>query len=49
MSPSGQGWSAAIGPFTVGGTLTLQATATDERSNSSTGPSTSTTVDPCPQ
>ncbi len=49
MSPSGQGWSVTIGPFSVGGTLTLQATAKDERDNAATGPSTKTTVDPCPQ
>ena len=49
MSPSGSGWSATIGPFPVGGAVSLQATATDQRGNSATGPLTRTSVDPCPQ
>ena len=49
MSRSGSGWSTTIGPFPVGGAVSLQATATDQRGNSATGPLTRTSVDPCPQ
>ncbi len=49
MSRSGSAWSTTIGPFPVGGAVSLQATATDQRGNSATGPLTRTTVDPCPQ
>ena len=49
MSGSGSSWSGAMGPFPVGGKVTLSVTATDKRGNSATGPSTTTNVDPCPQ
>ncbi|MGI9084723.1 MAG: sigma-70 family RNA polymerase sigma factor [Aeromicrobium sp.] len=49
MSASGSRWSTAMGPFPVGGKVTLKVTAADERANSMTGPSTTTGVDPCPQ
>jgi len=49
MSGSGSSWSGVMGPFPVGGKVTLSVTATDKRGNSTTGASTSTTVDPCPQ
>jgi RNA polymerase sigma factor (sigma-70 family) len=49
MSPSGSAWSGDMGPFAVGGKVTLSVTATDEQGNATTGPSTSTNVDPCPQ
>jgi hypothetical protein len=49
MSSSGSAWSADMGPFAVGGKVTLNVSATDEQGNSTTGPSTSTNVDPCPQ
>ena len=49
MSGSGSSWSGVMGPFKVGGNVTMNVTATDTRGNSTTGPSTSATVDPCPQ
>jgi len=49
MSASGSSWSGAMGPFAVGGNVTLSVTATDTKGNSATGPSTTTNVDPCPQ
>ena len=49
MSPSGSTWSGVMGPFPVGGKVTLSVTAIDKQGNSTTGPSTSTSVDPCPQ
>jgi RNA polymerase sigma factor (sigma-70 family) len=49
MSPTDSAWSGDMGPFAVGGKVTLSVTATDKRGNSTTGPSTSTNVDPCPQ
>jgi len=45
----GAGWTGAAGPFPSPGTVTLQATATDVRGNSTTGPVTRIQVDPCPQ
>ena len=49
LSPSGSTWSGIMGPFPVGGNVTLSVTATDKQGNSTTGPSTSSNVDPCPQ
>lgn len=49
MSASGSGWTAPMGPFPVGGPVTMSVTATDKRGNSTTGPSTTASVDPCPQ
>ena len=49
MSGSGSSWSGVMGPFKVGGNVTMSVTATDTRGNSTTGPSTSANVDPCPQ
>ena len=49
MAPSGSAWSGDMGPFAVGGKVTLSVTATDQRGNTTTGPSVSTNVDPCPQ
>jgi len=49
MSPSGSGWSGDMGPFPVGGKVTLSVTATDQQGNATTGPSVTTNVDPCPQ
>ena len=49
MSASGSSWSGTMGPFPVGGQVSVSVTATDERGNSTTGPTTTTSVDPCPQ
>jgi hypothetical protein len=49
MSGSGSSWSGAMGPFPVGGKVTMSVTATDKRGNSTTGPATTSNVDPCPQ
>ncbi len=49
MSASGSTWSATMGPFPVGGNVSVSVTATDKRGSSTTGPSTTTSVDPCPQ
>ena len=49
MSGSGLSWSGVMGPFPVGGKVTLSVTATDQRGNSTTGPATTATADPCPQ
>jgi RNA polymerase sigma factor (sigma-70 family) len=49
MSGSGSTWSSVMGPFAVGGNVTLSATATDTHGRTTTGPSTTTNVDPCPQ
>ena len=49
MSPSGSIWSGVMGPFPVAGNVTLSVTATDQQGNSTTGPSTSTRIDRCPQ
>jgi RNA polymerase sigma factor (sigma-70 family) len=49
MSGSGSSWSSVMGPFPVGGTVTLRVTATDRDGNATTGPTTTATVDPCPQ
>jgi hypothetical protein len=49
MSGSGSSWSGAMGPFPVGGQVTMSVTATDTSGNSTTGPKTTSNVDPCPQ
>ena len=49
MSPSGSIWSGVMGPFPVAGNVTLSVTATDKQGNSTTAPSTSTSVGRCPQ
>lgn len=49
MSGSGSSWSVAMGPFPIGGKVTMSVTATDTRGNSTTGPATTSNVDPCPQ
>ncbi len=49
MSGSNSSWSGVMGPFRAGGRVTMSVTATDTHGYSSTGPSTTTSVDPCPQ
>lgn len=48
MSGSGSRWSAEMGPFPVGGNVTMRVTATDSRGNTATA-SRAVNVDPCPQ
>lgn len=48
LNGSGGQWTAAIGPFPVGGTVRLVVRATDSRDNASQR-SPSIQVDPCPQ
>ncbi|MBM7518457.1 sigma-70 family RNA polymerase sigma factor [Nocardioides nitrophenolicus] len=47
MSASGGGWTASIGPFPIGGSVTATVTAVDRAGHTSTR-STSFDVDPCP-
>ncbi|GAA4079260.1 sigma-70 family RNA polymerase sigma factor [Nocardioides kongjuensis] len=47
MTASGGGWTASIGPFPIGGTVTATVTAVD-RAGHTTTRSTSFDVDPCP-
>lgn len=47
MAPSGGGWSADIGPFPIGGTVTATVTAVDTAGHTTTR-QTSFNVDPCP-
>lgn len=49
MTSSGSSWSARMGPFTLGGDITMRVTATDARGNTSTGPVGTTSATPCPQ
>lgn len=49
MTSSGASWSARMGPFTLGGDITMRVTATDERGNTATGPVGTTSATPCPQ
>ncbi len=49
MSPRGSVWRADMGQFANGGSVTLRVTATDKRGNTTTGPSRTISVDPCPQ
>lgn len=48
MSRSGSGWGATMGPFTLGGSVTMKVTAKDKRGNQATGPSRTFSVNPCP-
>lgn len=48
LRPRSAVWAGAAGPFASPGAVTLQATATDVRGNSVTGPATVIQVDPCP-
>lgn len=48
MSGSGSRWSAEMGPFRVGGNVTMRVTATDSRGNTASA-SRTVNVDPCPQ
>ncbi|MDX6277132.1 MAG: hypothetical protein QOJ72_1260, partial [Nocardioidaceae bacterium] len=48
MSRSGAHWAGQMGPFTVGGKVTMRVVATDKRGNKTTGPAVRITVDPCP-
>jgi RNA polymerase sigma factor (sigma-70 family) len=47
MTASGGGWTASIGPFPIGGSVTATVTAVD-RAGHTTTRSTSFDVDPCP-
>lgn len=47
MSGSGSTWRAEMGPFPVGGNVTMRVTATDSRGNSATA-SRTVNVNPCP-
>ncbi|HEY1117764.1 MAG TPA: hypothetical protein VGE43_08670, partial [Acidimicrobiales bacterium] len=47
MTATGGGWSADIGPFPIGGTVTATVTATDKGGHTTTR-STSFATDPCP-
>ena len=49
MSRSGSHWTATMGEFSVGGSVTMKVTARDKRGNSATGPSRTISVNPCPQ
>jgi hypothetical protein len=48
MSERGGVWRADMGQFANGGSVTMQVTATDKRGNTTTGPSRTINVDPCP-
>jgi RNA polymerase sigma factor (sigma-70 family) len=48
MSGSGSTWRATMGPFPVGGDVTMRVTATDSRGNTASA-SRTINVDPCPQ
>lgn len=49
MSRSGSAWTAQVGPINLGGTMTMHVVARDVRGNTTTGPSVSVAVNPCPQ
>ena len=49
MSARGSVWRADMGQFANGGSVTMRVTATDKRGNTTTGPSRTIDVDPCPQ
>lgn len=49
MTSSGSTWSAQMGPFRLGGDITMRVTATDARGNTATGPVGTTSATPCPQ
>jgi RNA polymerase sigma factor (sigma-70 family) len=48
MSERGTVWRADMGQFANGGSVTMRVTATDKRGNTTTGPSRTINVDPCP-
>jgi len=48
MSFSNSHWVAQMGPFPIGGSVTMRVTATDSRGNTTKGPSNTVNVDPCP-
>jgi len=49
MSPSSSRWVSQMGPFPIGGSVTMRVTATDARGNTTQGQSRTINVDPCPQ
>lgn len=49
MTRSGPRWTAQMGTFSVGGSVTMRVTARDARGNQATGPSRTVSVNPCPQ
>jgi RNA polymerase sigma factor (sigma-70 family) len=49
MSGSGSTWTAPMGPFTLGGDITMQVHATDRYGHTTTGPAGSASATPCPQ
>jgi RNA polymerase sigma factor (sigma-70 family) len=48
MSPSGSTWTASMGPFTLGGDITMHVVATDSHGNTTTGPAGTASATPCP-
>lgn len=48
MTRTGSVWRASMGPFTLGGPITMRVTARDVRGNVATGPTGSATATPCP-
>ena len=48
MSERGAVWRADMGQFPNGGSVMMRVTATDKRGNTTTGPSRTINVDPCP-
>ncbi len=48
MARSGSGWTAPMGPFTLGGTVTFRVVATDSAGHTTTGPSRTVEATPCP-
>ena len=49
MSWSGSTWTASMGPFNLGGDITMHVVATDVRGNTTTGPTGTASATPCPQ
>lgn len=48
MTGSGTSWSTTMGPFPLGGNVTMYVVARDSRGNTTTGPSRTQNVFPCP-
>ncbi|MGO4257969.1 BACON domain-containing protein [Marmoricola sp. RAF53] len=48
MTRSGSQWTAPMGPFTLGGTVTFRVVATDRAGHTTTGPARSVEATPCP-
>ncbi|MFL6156138.1 MAG: sigma-70 family RNA polymerase sigma factor [Marmoricola sp.] len=48
MTRSGSRWTAPMGPFDLGGTVTFHVVATDRFGNTASGPSGTVTATPCP-